>query len=29
MAVLAVNGANRAALHRMVDVAIMAWPTRA
>jgi AcrR family transcriptional regulator len=28
MAVLAVNGTNRAELHRMVDVALMAWPTR-
>jgi hypothetical protein len=27
MAVLAVNGANRAALHRMADVAMTAWPT--
>jgi AcrR family transcriptional regulator len=26
MAVLAVNGANRAALHRMADVAMTAWP---
>jgi AcrR family transcriptional regulator len=26
MAIHAVNGANRAELHRMVDVALMAWP---
>jgi hypothetical protein len=29
MAVLAVNGATRAELHRMVDVAMIAWPIRA